>query len=88
VKPGQEYDSASGKFKRVAMSVRLIRIYLPKLSNSFGDLLVLVKEIESGFILYVFLKREFRPWKQTNRNPWLSNRSEPTGDRVPKLGRY
>jgi hypothetical protein len=66
VQPGQEDDLAFGKLKRVVMPVRVIRIHLPKLSNFFGDLLALVKEVEWAFILHVFLEREFRPWKQTN----------------------
>jgi hypothetical protein len=61
--PSQEYDLASGELKRIAMPVRLIRIHLPKLSNFFRDLVALVKEGESGFILHIFLEREFRARK-------------------------
>src|SRR5262245_16925332 len=85
--PGQEYDLAPGELKRIVMCVTLITVHLPKLSNFSDDLLALMKEVELGFVLHVFLEREFRPWKQANCNPWLSNSREPTGDRVAKLGR-
>jgi len=86
--PGQEYDFAAGKLKRVVMCVTLIGVQPSKLSHPFHDLLALVKEVESGLILHVFLEREFRARKQTNRNPWLSDSSETTGDRPVELGRH
>jgi hypothetical protein len=86
--PGQEYDLAAGKLKRVVMCVRLIGIQLPKLSYPIHDLRALAKEVQSGFILHVFLEREFRARKQTNRNAWLSDSSETTGDRPAELGRH
>src|SRR6266536_1163013 len=88
VQPGQKHDLASGELERIVMCVTLIRVYPPKLSNFSDNLFALVKEVELRFILHVFLEREFRPWKQTNWNSWLSDRSEPTRDRVAKVGRY
>jgi hypothetical protein len=84
--PGQEYDLASGELERIVMSVTLIRVHPPKLCNFSDNLLALVKEVELRFILHVFVEREFRPWKQTNCNSWLSDRGEPTRDRVAKVG--
>src|SRR5260370_10659044 len=70
------------------MCVRLIGVQPPKLSDPFHHLRALAKEVQSGFILHVFLEREFRARKQTNRNAWLSDSSETTGHRPAELGRH
>jgi hypothetical protein len=70
------------------MCIKPIGVQPPKLSYPFNDLLALVKEMEWGLILHVFLEREFRARKQTNRNAWLSDSSETTGDRPAELGRH
>jgi hypothetical protein len=83
--PGQEYYLPAGKLKGIVMCERLLEVHPPKLGHFFRDLLAWVKEVQWGLILDVFLEREFRARKQTNRNRWLSNCSEPAGDRVAKL---
>jgi hypothetical protein len=70
------------------MCVTLIGVHPPKLCHLRPDLLALAKEVEWRFTLHVFLEREFRARKQTNRNPWLSDSSETTGDRPVELGRH
>jgi len=70
------------------MCVTLIGVHPPKLGHLRPDLLALVKEVELRFTLHVFLEREFRARKQTNRNAWLSDSSETTGDRPVELGRH
>src|SRR5260370_27451517 len=70
------------------MCVRLIGVQPPKLSDPFHHLRALAKEVQSGFILHVFLEREFRARKQTNRNAWLSDSGETAGDRPAELGRH
>src|SRR6266851_2478374 len=70
------------------MCERLIRVHPPKLGHLRPDLLALVKEVEWRFTLHIFLEREFRARKQTNRNAWLSDSTETTGDRPAELGRH
>src|SRR6266496_2457808 len=70
------------------MRVMLIGVQPSELSYPFHDLRVLAKEVPSGVILHVFLEREFRARKQTNRNAWLSDSSETPGDRPAELGRH
>src|SRR6266496_584719 len=85
---GDQMANAAGELKRVVMCVTLIGVHPPKLGHLRPDLLALVKEVELRFTLHVFLEREFRARKQTNRNAWLSDSSETTGDRPAELGRH
>src|SRR5712692_861854 len=70
------------------MCERLIRVHPPKLGHLRPDLLASVKEVEWRFTPHILLERESRARKQTNRNAWLSDSTETTGDRPAELGRH
>src|SRR5215470_15292483 len=70
------------------MSVRLLIIDLPEARHLLPDLSVQQEGAKRGVIFHFVLEREFRAWKQTNRDVGLSNCCESAGDRVRKPRRY
>src|SRR6266849_1372254 len=70
------------------MYVRLLVVDLPESSHLLSDLSVRQEGAKRGVVFYFVLEREFRATKQTNRNAWLSDSSETTGDRPAELGRH
>jgi hypothetical protein len=81
-------DLSVGKLKRIVMGVELIAVNLPKLSYVSFCFAAWMKEVKSGLVFHRFLEGEFGARKQTNRNFWLSNSRETSGNRSAELGRY
>jgi len=84
----KQNDLAVGKLKRVVMGVKLMAVDLPKLSYLSFCLAAWMKEVKSGLVFHRFVEGEFSARKQTNRNFWLSNSSETSGNRSAELSRY
>src|SRR5260370_16502368 len=70
------------------MYVRLLVVDRPESSQLLSELSVRQEGAKRGVVFYFVLEREFRARKQTNRNAWLSDSSETTGDRPAELGRH
>jgi hypothetical protein len=84
----KQNDLAVGELKRVVMGVTFIAVDLPKPSYLCFCLAAWMKEVESGLVFHRFLEGEFGARKQANRNFWLANSSETSGNRSAELSRY
>src|ERR1700722_1341267 len=85
-KPRYHHDLATGKFERVVMNVRVVRVDLTEAGNPLIDAGP-AEHRESAVISDIVVERDFGAGEQADRDFGLADFGKSAGDRLRKIGR-